>query len=138
MPAAATPKPKTGVTGKGHDQPRTTRRGTSKNAAPPTEFQNEYEKTRISELSSRAQLYQLKLKKLTGELLDRKLVLIEFSAMFTSIREIILGSGLTQREKEDCLRNLADIPVVLNNVAAKQTEAETENVGTKNGHSDLD
>ena len=103
-----------------------------------TEFQSEYEKTRISELSSRAQLYQLKLKKLTGELLDRKLVMIEFTAMFTAIREIILGSGLTQREKEDCLRNLADIPVVLNNVATKQTEAETENVGTKNGHSDLD
>jgi hypothetical protein len=96
--------------------PRSTRRGRppkQENASPPSQFQSEYEKSRVEEISARAALYRLKLRKLTGELLDRKLVMIEFTAMFTSIREIILGSKLSHCEKTDLLHSLSEIPVVL-------------------------
>jgi hypothetical protein len=46
--------------------------------------------------------------------LDRKLLLNELTAQYTAIRDIILGSSkLTQREKENLLRNLTEIPVLL-------------------------
>jgi hypothetical protein len=50
--------------------------------------------------------------------LDRKLLIDEISAMFTAIREIILGSKMSQKEKEDTLRNLSEIPVILESLPA--------------------
>jgi hypothetical protein len=46
---------------------------------------------------------------------------------------------MTKREKDDCLRNLAEMPVVLENVAAKQITAEKDPTGAhQNGGDDLD
>jgi len=102
-------------------------------------FQSEYEKTRITEIGARAALYRLKFQKLNGQVLDWKLLVGELTAIFSSIREIILASSMTKREKDDCLRNLAEIPVVLENVAAKQNKAEKDPTGThQNGGDDLD
>ena len=133
MPAGTiTAKPKTGKSGP-HDAPR--KPGPSPTITP--EFASAYEQSRVDELRTRAALYKRKLQKLDGELLDRKVLSAELSAMFTSIREIILGSKLTQHEKEDCLSNLGEIPVMLDNVAAKQSKEEKDETGTQNGHSDL-
>lgn len=146
MPAAIEPKENTGPTTTKVSKPvrdsskRTMRNGRppkTADVAPPVQFQSEYEKSRVSEITTRAALYKRKLQKLDGELLDRKVLSAELSAMFTSIREIILGSKLTQREKEDCLSNLGEIPVMLDNVAAKQSKEEKDETGTQNGHSDL-
>ena len=60
----------------------------------------------------------------------------EFGQIFSAVREIILASSMTAREKDDCLRNLTDIPIVLANVAAKQKEEKDETI-THNGGSDL-
>jgi hypothetical protein len=54
--------------------------------------------------------YRLKFQKLNGQVFDRKLLVGELTAIFSSIREIILASSMTKREKDDCLRNLAEIP----------------------------
>ena len=97
--------------------PRSTRRGRppkQENASPPSQFQSAYEQSRVDELRTRAQLYKRKLQKLDGELLDRKILSAELSAIFTSVRETILGSKLSQREITDLLRNLGDIPVEFN------------------------
>jgi hypothetical protein len=121
-----------------HDgTPRSLRRGRPpKNPAPPIGFQSEYEKARILEISTRAQFYRLKVEKLSGELLDRRIVIAEFTAIFAAIREIILASSMTTREKNDCLRNLTEIPLVLANVAAKQKEEKDETIA-HNGGSEL-
>jgi hypothetical protein len=96
--------------------PRSTRRGRPPkqgNASPPSQFQSEYEKSRIEEIQTRAALYRRKLQKLNGESLDRKILSAELAAIFTSIREIILGSKLSHCEKTDLLHNLSEIAVVL-------------------------
>ena len=95
--------------------PRSTRRGRppkQETASPPSQFQSEYEQSRVDELRTRAALYKRKLQKLDGELLDRKILSAELLAIFTSVRETILGSKLSQREITDLLRNLSEIPVV--------------------------
>lgn len=137
MPAGTiTAKPKTGKTGP-HDAPRKVKPGPKATVTP--EFASAYERSRVDELTARAGLYKLKLKRMQGELLDRKLLVGELTAAFGAIREIILGSKLSAREKADCLRNLAEIPVLLDNVAEKQKagESETFEERQKNGHSDL-
>jgi hypothetical protein len=118
-PSLVKPNPKTGTApGKIRDhKARSSRRG-----RPPKNpeqrpadgtFQSDYERMRIAEIGARAQLFKLRIGKLSGELIDRKLLIIELTASFTAIREIILGSKLTQREKEALLRALAEIPIVL-------------------------
>jgi hypothetical protein len=94
--------------------PRSTRRGRppkQENASPPSQFQSEYEKSRIEEIQTRAALYRRKLQKLNGESLDRKILSAELAAIFTSIREIILGSKLSHCEKTDLLHRLSEILV---------------------------
>jgi hypothetical protein len=86
-----------------------------------TGCQTDYESARIEEIGIRAQLYRLRVGKLSGELIDRKLLLIELSAQYTAIREIILGSKMTQGEKLDLLKQLSSIPVEL---APAQSESE--------------
>lgn len=95
---------------------RTTCKGRpAKNEAAPasSEFASAYEKSRVEELTARAAIYKLKLRWMQGELLDRRLVVRELMESFTAIREGILGSKLSQREKTDLLHNLAEIPVEL-------------------------
>ena len=113
--------------------PRSTRRGRPPKNPRPAQpgFQSEYEKTRITEIGARAALNRLKFQKLNGQVLDRKLLLGELTAIFSSIREIILASSMTKREKDDCLRNLAEIPVVLENVAAKQSGKRSDGHASK-------
>jgi hypothetical protein len=72
-----------------------------------------YEETRIEEIRVRSQLYRLRLGRLSGQLVDRKLLTGELTAAFGAIREIILGSKMAQRQNEDLLRQLASIPIVL-------------------------
>lgn len=120
-PSLCKPNPKTGTEpGKVRDhQARSTRRGRpSKNPGSPSQFESEYEKARINEIEARSQLYKLHVGRLTGELLDRKRLILEVTAQFTAVREIILGSSMTQRDKEALLRTLAEIPVVLTETSA--------------------
>lgn len=144
MPAAVLePREKTGPatpksTAKVRDTSKsTTRRGRPrKEPEPPTQLQSEYEKARISEISTRARFYRLKVEKLEGELLDRKIMIAELTGIFGAIREIILASDMTTRQKSDCLRNLTEIPIVVANVAAKQKEDKDDTI-TQNGGSEL-
>ena len=81
---------------------------------PASSFPSAYEAVRTEEIRLRSQLFRLGAGRLSGELLDRKLLLNELTAQYTAIRDIILGSSkLTQREKENLLRNLTEIPVLL-------------------------
>lgn len=81
---------------------------------PASSFPSAYEAVRTEEIRLRSQLFRLRAGRLSGELLDRKLLLNELTAQYTAIRDIILGSSkLTQREKENLLRNLTEIPVLL-------------------------
>ena len=94
-----------------------------KNENPPvsSEFTSAYEKSRVEELTARAAIYKLKLRRMQGELLDRKLLTADLVAAFTSIKEIILASRMTQRDKADLLEQLANIPIVLTpNAATKK------------------
>jgi hypothetical protein len=97
---------------------RTMRRGRPPKASDAGYFQSEYEWVRIREIEARTQLFKLRVGRLSGELIDRKLLIIEFTASFTAIREIILGSSMTQRDKEALLKQLAEIPVVLTDTSA--------------------
>ena len=86
------------------EKPRSTRRGQPpKNSQPaqPPGFQSEYEKSRIAEIDARAALYRLKFEKLNGQVLDRKMLVNELTAIYGSIREIILASGMSKREIDD-------------------------------------
>ena len=82
------------------------------------DFVSAYEKSRVEELTARSAIYRLKLRRMQGELLDRKLLVAELTAAFTSIKEIILGSKLSHHEKTDLLRNLSEIPVILESLPA--------------------
>lgn len=76
-------------------------------------FQTEYERARVQEIQLLSQIYRLRLGRLSGQLLDRKLLTAELVAAFTSIKEIVLNSKLTGAVKQSLLRNLAEIPIVL-------------------------
>ena len=111
--------------------PRSTRRGRppkQENASPPSQFQSEYEKSRVEEISTRAALYTLKLRRMQGELLDRKLLVAELVAAFSAVKEIILGSKLSQREKEGLLPQLASIPIVLTSTSVDKPLARKSSI----------
>jgi hypothetical protein len=91
-------------------------------------FETEYERVGIQELGRRATLFRLRLGRLSGELLDRKLFVAELTAMFVAIREIILGSKMTQLEKEGLLRQLAAIPIVLTSTTVDQPLARKSSI----------
>jgi hypothetical protein len=99
---------------------RSLRKGRPPKGSDAASFQADYESARVDEIGSRAAFYKLKIKRLNGEVIDRKLLIIELSAQYTAIREIILGSKMTQREKEDLLRQLASIPIVLTSTSVDQ------------------
>lgn len=94
---------------------------------------SEYERNRTIEVASRARHYQLRVKKMEGELLDRKLVATEIDYVFSAIRGIVLASELPTRDKTDILNNLGSIPLMLENVTQRQNATE-ESSETQNGH----
>jgi hypothetical protein len=100
---------------------RSLRKGRPPKGSAAASFQADYESARVDEIGSRAVFYKLKIKRMSGEVIDRKLLLIELCAQYTAIREIILGSKMTQGEKLDLLKQLASIPVEL---APAQSESE--------------
>jgi hypothetical protein len=72
---------------------------------------------RTQEVRLRVELFRLRAGKLSGELLDRKTMIAELTGMFGAIREIILASKLTDRQKQDLLHTLAEIPIVVKPVS---------------------
>jgi hypothetical protein len=80
-------------------------------------FQTEYEAARIKEVRLRAELFRLRARQLSGELLERKLVVAEVTAVFMSIKEGILASSMSEGEKQNLLNTLASIPVEYEPVA---------------------
>jgi hypothetical protein len=69
-------------------------------------------------------------------LLDRKQLKGELVALFAAIRTNITGtSGLSEREKEDCLRNLPDsVDELLERIAMMQNAEMRRNNGDGNHH----
>lgn len=72
-----------------------------------------YAAARIREVNSHAEFFELRVKKMRGELLDRKLIEREVGSIFASIKGIVLASNLPMRDKIDLLSKLAGIPVLL-------------------------
>jgi hypothetical protein len=95
---------------------------------------SEYEAARIREVTSHAELFEMRIQKLRGELLDRKLIEADLAHIFSSIRGIVVASKLDLRDKTDILNNLASIPVILENVAQKQNSTAEGATTTENGH----
>jgi hypothetical protein len=116
--------------------------GRRQKARAPRQDSSAYEKARIDEIGARASLYRLRLDKLESELLDARLLRIELPQMFDAIRQIILATRMTDREKNDCLRNLRPVDEILEMVASRQSADELRSNGGngngRNGHHSQD
>jgi hypothetical protein len=77
----------------------------------------DYEKARIREVMSHAELYELRAKKMRGEMLDRALLESDLLNTFAAIRGIVLASSLSVAERRRILNELASIPIELENGA---------------------
>jgi len=95
----------------------------------------EYERARIREVEGHAELFELRVAKMRGELLDRSIIAREMDLIFGTIKELILGLPISDSHKADVLRNLSRIPLILDNVAEKQNKTYEE-APSGNGHSD--
>ena len=96
--------------------------------------QSEYEKARIAEIENRAKFYRLKVERLQSELLDRKILVVMFTQIYQAIGVIIAASPLTQRGKDDCLRNLRPIDEVIAAVVREQNSEVRRSNDNGNSH----
>jgi hypothetical protein len=73
-------------------------------------------------------------------LLDRAMLRGELTSIFQAIRTIISAYPFTEREKNDCFRNLPDIDQFLEGIARRQRESEgfDGNGKTTNGNGEED
>jgi hypothetical protein len=81
--------------------------GEGMSTAPP-EFIELYRVFRTMESREKARLFGSKNGVLVGSLLDRRLCLYEISQIFGAIKDIVLGSELSQKAKEVLLNRLAN------------------------------
>jgi hypothetical protein len=99
----------------------------------------EYERARISEVQNRAAYYELRVERLLASLLSAAELRRDMAWLRQRIREIVMSSPLSKRDKADIDRNLEAMAEVVDVVAAKQNENEpliTTN-GEVNGGGDL-
>jgi|SRR6516162_9655059 hypothetical protein len=71
--------------------------------------------------------YQLENEITEASVLDRKSLSAGFAAIADAIKSRIMASELSRDAKDDLLRDLASIPVVLDNVARAQTKLRRSN-----------
>jgi hypothetical protein len=91
----------------------------------------EYEAARIREVTSHAELYELRSAMLSGKMLDRRLLENELAHVFGVIRGIVLASSLSLGDKRALLGSLAAIPVLLEDATppANGDDAAGEDLG---------
>src|SRR5215467_14652723 len=65
--------------------------------------------------------YRLDNEQMEGALLDANLLSDAFSQIADSLSSVIMSSNLTRQEKEDFLKNLSQIPIVIGDVTQAQT-----------------
>ena len=73
----------------------------------------DYEKARIREVTAHAELYELRVRKMRGELLDRALLESDLLNTFAETRAIVMASSLSVTERRRLLNALANIPIQL-------------------------
>ena len=79
------------------------------------------ENERIRETSARADHWQLRVRALKGELLDREALELGLGSVFVAIRQILESApGLPRTTKADILSAISATPVVIKGVAARQ------------------
>ena len=89
----------------------------------------EFTDARIKEAQKRAELFDLKIGELSGELISRKEILQTFGIIFTTWKRIVLQSKLSQQEKVEMCNLIADWPVMLASCGNKKFKG---NNGTGN------
>lgn len=87
--------------------------GRRRKRRPSDEPSKAYTEARVEQIRLQTELHKLRLGRMNGTLIDRKLLVRELTESFTAIRDIILASSLPQTGKETLLQNLAEIPVIL-------------------------
>jgi hypothetical protein len=100
--------------------------------------QARYTAARIKEVEAKARLYSLRARKLEGELLERKVIEADLIHIFSSIKGIVLASPLSMRDKTEILSNLANIPILLEDVAQTQNASPETHLPTQNGRDDAE
>jgi hypothetical protein len=100
----------------------------------------EYEQARIEEITSRTELFRLKVRELEASVLNRRMLERELTQVFEAIRVIISSYPFSEREKNDCFRNLPPVDELLERVAQRQRQSEgfDGNVTNGNGNGEED
>lgn len=86
----------------------------------------DYETVRIGEIQSRKTLYDLRIKRLQGQLLDRAEVAREFGSMVSAIKAVIQQSEMPRSIKQDVFAQLLSIADFTGTVTKNQTREESE------------
>jgi len=97
--------------------------GTGSVVVPP---KTDYETVRIGEIQSRKTLYDLRIKRLQGQLLDRAEVAREFGSMVSAIKAVIQQSEMPRSIKQDVFAQLLSIADFTGTVTKNQTREESE------------
>jgi hypothetical protein len=95
------------------------RGGTRAGAGRP--FPQDSRSLRDREIKERGDNWALKNAILRGELLNRSDVMAALEPLFSAIAQIINASALSKKDKDDLLSNIATYPIVVEQVAIKQS-----------------
>ena len=72
------------------------------------------------EVKERTENYRLKNEAIKGNLLDKGSMLAGLEISYQSVKNIVMGSLLSEKDKKDILDNLARCPLILDEVSRKQ------------------
>jgi hypothetical protein len=94
--------------------------GNGQNGETSAELKWRFLQEQLRDKAASANLKELKTAVLRGVVLDRSLLQQALETVFVSIAQIIRASDLSADEKNDLLRSIADLPLILEHVSQKQ------------------